>query len=131
MKKLRKEGKTNEQFEIMLNNLTLEELIAAKLELSCKTLGSPIYGLPIYKHLPEIVEDAVIKFAVSCTQTPQEAAAFLGLTPLKFHRIVKRYKLYTYFNPNYDKLVQEKKAAKALEATNAETNTDTSERDTE
>lgn len=127
MKKLRQEGKTNEQFEILLNNLTLEEVIAIKLELSSRTLKSPLYGLPIWKHLPEIVEDAVLMYAISINRTPFEAAAYLGMTPYKFHRLCKKYRLYKYFNPMYDKQVQDKLAREALEGhngTNEETNSD-------
>lgn len=115
LKKLRQEGKTNEQFEILLNNLTLEEVIAAKLELSSRTLKTPLYGLPLWKHMPEIVEDAVLMYAIAINRTPAEAASYLGMTPYKFHRLCKKYKLYNYFNPEFDKLVQEKQARLALE----------------
>ena len=39
-KKLRKDRKSNEEFEIMLGALTLEELIALKLEISTKRCSS-------------------------------------------------------------------------------------------
>lgn len=102
-KKLREENKCNEYFEIMLNNLTLEEVIALKLELSSKTLKSPLYGLPIWKNMKEIAEDAVLTFALSTTQTYKEAASFLGMTPFKLRQLVKKYKLWTYFHPTYDR----------------------------
>jgi hypothetical protein len=87
----------------MLGNLTLEEVIAAKLELSSRTLKSPVYGLPIWKHLPQIVQDAVLMFAISCTKTPTEAAMFLGMTPMKLYRLVKKYKVWNYMETNYNK----------------------------
>ena len=92
----------------MLGNLTLEELIAAKLEISSRTNISPIYGVPIWKHLQQIVEDATLMFAISVTQTPTEAATFLGMTPYNFKRLIRKYNMYTYFNRNFDKLVKEK-----------------------
>lgn len=104
LKKLREEGKTNEQFEIMLANLTLEELIAAKLEISSKTLKSPLYGTPIWKHIRELTEDATLKFAVSVTQSPTEAAMFLGMTPYKLYSLIKKYGIYNYFMPRKKKL---------------------------
>jgi len=81
----------------MLGNLTLEELIGAKLEISSKTLKSPLYGTPIWKHTRELVEDAVLKFAVSVTQCPTEAAMFLGMTPYKLYSLIKKYQIYNYF----------------------------------
>jgi len=103
----------------MVNNLTLEELIAAKLELSSKTLGTPLYGLPIWKHMNEITQEAVLMFAISVTSNPIEAATYLGLKPYDFKKLVKKYKLYTYFNLAYDEQVKAKRAArKAAEAQN-------------
>ena len=37
--KLKKENKSHDEFEVMLNNLTLEEIIALKLELAAKSVG--------------------------------------------------------------------------------------------
>lgn len=91
----------------MLANLTLEELIAVKLEISSKTLKSPLYGTPIWKHTRELVEDAVLKFAVSVTQCPTEAAMFLGMTPYKLYSLAKKYQIYNYFKSRKKKYLQE------------------------
>ena len=99
LKKLRKEGRSNEEFEIMLGDLSLEEVIAAKLEVSARTLNSPLFGLPIYKHLPEIVIDAVLMFAISTTQTTSECARFLGMSQANLYQLVKKYQIWNYFNP--------------------------------
>ena len=109
LKKLRKEGKTTEEFEILLNNLTLEEIIAIKLELSCKTAGSPLYGIPIWKNLHEIVQDAVLKFAISTTVNTAEAAAFLGMSQSNLWLLVKKYQIWNYFDPIYYRRVKNKK----------------------
>ena len=106
----------------MLNNVTLEELIALKLELSSKTLGTPLFGLPIWKHLGELTEEAVLMFAISITETPAEAASFIGLTPYKFQRLCKKYRLFNYFNREFDRRVKEKKERlKALGEANGTT----------
>lgn len=115
LKKLRKEGKVNEQFEVMLHNLTLEEIIAAKLELSSRTLNSPLFGLPIWEHLPEIVQDAVLKFAISTTQTTSECARFLGMSQANLYLLIKKYKIYNYFDPKYYKSSNKKEAEPANE----------------
>jgi len=53
--KLRKEGKSSEEFEILFNNLSLEEVIALKLEASSRFgLKGKLYGLPIWYSLKNI-----------------------------------------------------------------------------
>lgn len=95
---LRKEKKITEEFEIVLNNLSLEDIIALKLDLSCRTQNSPVYGIPIWKNLDKVVKDAVLKFAVSTTQTPSEAARILGLRLMQLRKVMKEYNLWQYFN---------------------------------
>ena len=45
--KLKSEGKTNEAFEVMLNNLHLEDIVALKLELSARMVKNKLYGFNI------------------------------------------------------------------------------------
>jgi hypothetical protein len=94
---LRQEKKITEEFEIILNNLSLEDIIALKLDLSCRTQKSPVYGIPIWKNLDKVVKDAVLKFAVSTTQTPSEAARVLGLRLIQLKKVMKQYNLWQYF----------------------------------
>ena len=49
--KLKSQGKINEKFEIMLSSLTLEEIIALRLELAAKTVNYKLYGTNIWKNL--------------------------------------------------------------------------------
>jgi len=93
----------------MLNNLTLEEVIALKLELSVKTLKSPMYGLPLWKMIGTIAKDAVIRFAVSCTKTPAEAARLLGFTTSKLFSIIEKYNIWNYLVPNGARISNEKR----------------------
>ena len=92
-KKLRKDRKSNEEFEIMLGALTLEELIALKLELSTKSISNRMYGFPIWHSLHNIVQDAVFKYAYSATRTKAEAMRFLGLQENWFHKLQKNMEL--------------------------------------
>jgi len=46
--KLRKENKSNDEFENMLNCLDLEECIGLKLELASKAAGGKLFGLPVW-----------------------------------------------------------------------------------
>ena len=96
-KKLRKDRKSNEEFEIMLGALTLEELIALKLELATKSISNRMYGFPIWHSLHNIVQDAVFKYAYSATRTKAEAMRFLGLQENWFHKLQKKYGIDDYF----------------------------------
>jgi hypothetical protein len=95
--KLKKERRSNDEFEIMLSNLTLEEVIALKLELSTKPVSGRLYGIPIWNSLQAIVQDAVFKYAFSATRTQAEAMRFLGLKEQSFHILRKKFGIDDYF----------------------------------
>ena len=96
-KKLQKENKSTDEFEVMLNNLSLEEVIGLKLELAAKAAGGMLYGLRIRYSLKNITNDAVLKYAYSATLTKMEAARFLGLDKNRFNQLVKKYQIESYF----------------------------------
>jgi len=102
-KKLRKENKVTEDFEIMLNNLSLEEVIGLKLELASKAVQGMLYGIPIWFSLQHIVKDAVLKYAYSATRTKMEAARFLGFNKRRFNELVKKYETQSYFQEDLTK----------------------------
>ena len=95
--KLRKEKKINKEFESMLSNLTLEDLIALKLELSTRMVSNRLYGLPIWENLVRITQDAALKYAVSATKTQGEAMRFLGLKSQHFSQLIKKYNTDSFF----------------------------------
>ena len=100
-KKLRKENKTTIEFEIMLNNLSLEETIGLKLELASNIAGSKLYGFKIWKSLPEIIKDAVLKYALSATRTKAESMRFLGLNVSMYRKLLSKYQIDNYFEENH------------------------------
>ena len=95
--KLKKERRSNDEFEIMLSSLTLEEVIALKLELSTKPVSGRLYGVPIWNSLQTIVQDAAFKYAFSATRTQAEAMRFLGLKEQSFHILRKKFGIDDYF----------------------------------
>ena len=96
--KLRKDGRSSEEFEILFNNLSLEEVIGLKLELASKFgLNGKMYGLPIWYSLRTIVKDAVLKYALSATRSKKEAARFLGIQLDHFKKLIKKYNTESYF----------------------------------
>lgn len=96
-KKLARDNKTTPEFEVMLNTLTLEEVIGLKLELAAKASGSPLYGVPIWKSLRYIVNDAVLKYAYSASRTYREASRFLGIREADLKKLKKFYQIESFF----------------------------------
>ena len=95
--KLRKTKKINSDFEVMLNGLSLEEVIGLKLELSAKAAGSKMYGMPLWHSLCDIAKDATFKYALSACSTKKEAALFLGIDLKTLHLLQKKYETEEYF----------------------------------
>lgn len=97
-KKLREENKSNDYFEIMLGNLPLEDVIALKLEISYRIIGMPLHGIPIWKSIPLIAKDALLKFVLSITSSKKEAANYLGTNKRELNSYLKAYKTVEYFS---------------------------------
>jgi hypothetical protein len=53
-KKLKEEGKSSDEFEVWVGRLTIEELIALKLEVSARILGGKLYGFNLWSAMPKI-----------------------------------------------------------------------------
>ena len=90
---LKEQNKLNDQLLICINNLSLEDLIAVKLELSTNLLNHRLYGLDIWNKMPKITKEAVLKFSLSVTKNKTDAARFLGITQQNFRRALKNYNI--------------------------------------
>jgi len=96
-RKLRADGKSNDQFEVMVDAISLEELIALKLDLAVKSTGGKMYGFPLWYSIPEICRAAVLKYVLSASRTKMEAARFLGVNKEYLYRLLKKYDTETFF----------------------------------
>ena len=96
--KLTSEGVASKDLLVLINSLTLEDLIAVKLELSCAHVNKRLYGLDIWDKACYIVKEALLKFAISTTQSKMDAARFLGITYVEFRTAVKNYDINSYFD---------------------------------
>jgi hypothetical protein len=96
-KKLEKEGKTTQEFEVMLNRLSLEEVIALKLELSAKSFGGGIFCHPLWYSLKDIVRDAVLRYYWSVAEFHNEAFGIMGITKENYIKLMNKYKPESYF----------------------------------
>ena len=97
IKKLEKEKKLNKHTLNDINNISLEELIAVKLELSTRYLCGKFYGMPLWKITRHTVIDALLKTGLSIAKTKKEAARFLGVDYMDFNRYIKKYGTISYF----------------------------------
>lgn len=88
---LRKQNKSSPEFEFMLNNLTLEEIIALKLELTSKSLNYKLSGMKLWSSIPIFCKRGMLTYAASITKSHHEAAAFLGLDLSQYLDVLKKY----------------------------------------
>jgi len=95
--KLKSEKKISVETLNQINHLSLEDLIAIKLELATRYTCGKYYGMPIWKTTRHTVVDALLKTGLSIAKTKKEAARFLGLDYMDFNRYIKKYKTESFF----------------------------------
>jgi hypothetical protein len=95
-------GKTSTEFETMLAGLTLEEIIALKLEISANMINNKLYGFELWKAMPRITRDALLKFAVSVSQSKSDACKILGIKPTILRNLEKEHEFLKYFEKELD-----------------------------
>tara|TARA_Y100001938_G_scaffold62733_1_gene87309 strand:- start:381 stop:713 length:333 start_codon:yes stop_codon:yes gene_type:complete len=95
--KLTHEGVVSQDLLVLINNLTLEDLIAIKLELSCALVRNKLYGIDFWSNSCYIIREALLKFAISVSKSKKDAARFLGLDLREFNTQYKKYNIESYF----------------------------------
>jgi len=91
--KLKRNKKITDDFEIMLQSLTLEEIIGLKFELAASHINNKLYNFPVYRSMKYIVKEACLHFALSSTRTFTDAASFLGIRPSELRKEIYKYKI--------------------------------------
>jgi hypothetical protein len=95
--KLTHEGIVSQDLLVLINNLTLEDLIAIKLELSCALVRNKLYGIDFWSNSCYIIREALLKFSISVSKSKKDAARFLGLDLREFNTQYKKYNIESYF----------------------------------
>ena len=95
--KLKADKKISESVLIELDDLSLEEIIAVKLELTTRFLCGKLYGLPLWRVTKQTVTDALLKTALSISKTKKEASRFLGIDYSEYNKLLKKYKTVSFF----------------------------------
>lgn len=88
----------NESNLTFIDSMTLEDLIAVKLELSARYINNKLYAFNLLSNTNRLVKEAIIKFAISATQSKMDAARFLGIDYEGLRKLVNEYDLQDYFN---------------------------------
>ncbi len=95
---MRKERKVNDEFLNLLSSITLEEVIALKLELAIQLTKHKFYNFPLWKSMPSICRDAILRYTVSACQSKRDGARMLGIDIREFNKLLKRYNIERLFN---------------------------------
>ena len=90
-RKLRREGKSNEAFEVMLSTLTLEELIGLKLECASRLTNGRLYGFNLWSNVVNITKEALYNAVISIASTNKEACRILGINDQTFKSLKRKY----------------------------------------
>ena len=97
IKTFKDQNKVSDELLVCINSLSLEDLIAIKLELCANNINNRLYGFDIWRKTSYIVKDALLKFAISTTKSKKDAARFLGLTSQDFYKACKQFDINRYF----------------------------------
>ena len=70
--KLEEQGLINNQLLILISSISLEDLIALKLEIACNEVNEKLLGFDIWRNLKPIVQESVLKFAISTRKSKKQ-----------------------------------------------------------
>ncbi len=88
---LKKDRRINENFLNVASSLSLEELIAVKIEMSARNINNKLYNFPLWQAMPNITRDALLRYAHSACQSKRDMARLLGIPINKFNDILRKY----------------------------------------
>jgi hypothetical protein len=94
--KLKTDKKITEEFEELLQELSLEELIAIKLHVSTKFLNGKL-TLHIFENLYHSILSILIIYGLFNYRDLKQVATFLGVDVQKIIEVMKQTNLYKYF----------------------------------
>tara|TARA_B100000686_G_C16568869_1_gene851784 strand:- start:540 stop:884 length:345 start_codon:yes stop_codon:yes gene_type:complete len=95
---MKRERRVNDDFLGVLSSLSLEEIIALKLELGARLTKHKLYNFPLWKAMPSICRDAVLRFVLSACESKRDGARMLGIDIREFDKLLKRYNTEKLFN---------------------------------
>tara|TARA_B100000131_G_scaffold158582_1_gene153755 strand:- start:240 stop:581 length:342 start_codon:yes stop_codon:yes gene_type:complete len=88
---LKKLNKIDDQFVFLVEGLTLEEIIGIKIELFSRHLNYKLFGFPLWKSVPNMVKDALIKISFKLASNKSEASRMLGVDLKDYKKHLKQF----------------------------------------
>lgn len=85
----------DDNFICMLQNLTIEELIALKLE-SIAVITNNKFYFPVTKVLHRIIYRAILLFVLSVTDSESDMKLLLGLDQVRLDKLIRTYNITKY-----------------------------------
>ena len=93
LKKLKQTDQMSSNLKYLISNLSLEDLVALKLEISAENLNGKLHGFPVWHMTSYIIKEAMLKFALSTSTSHKQAALILGITKNELRRQIKAYNI--------------------------------------
>ena len=87
IKNLKEENLIDDRFLVRISNLSLEDIIAIKLESLSHKINGKMYGLNIARTIKKITQEALVKYANSVCTSRQETALFLGIDVMHLSKL--------------------------------------------
>jgi len=97
---MRQNKRVNDEFLNILSSLTLEEVIALKLEVAVQLTKHKLYNFPLWKAMPSICKDAILRYVLSACESKRDGARMLGIDIREFNSLLKKYNTEKLFNNN-------------------------------
>tara|TARA_Y100001963_G_C6603742_1_gene363772 strand:- start:217 stop:552 length:336 start_codon:yes stop_codon:yes gene_type:complete len=91
IKELKKNKLIDDQFIIICDSLKLEDIIGIKIELFSRHLNYKFFGFPLWKSVPDMVRDALLKVSFKIAASKSEASRMLGVDLSDYKKYLKQF----------------------------------------
>ena len=85
-------GQVNDEFLAILSTLSLEDIIALKMEETFNLYGGKFYGFSIWHSLTDLVKESLFKYVTFCTNSRKEAIMLLGVDSRIYGQLEAKFK---------------------------------------
>ena len=88
---LKKNKLIDDQFIFICVRLTLEDIIGIKIELFSRHINYKLFGFPLWKSVPDMVRDALLKVSFKIASNKSEASRMLGVDLSDYKKYLKQF----------------------------------------
>ena len=91
IRELKTKKQIDDQFVIMCDSLKLEDIIGVKIELFSRHINYKLFGFPLWKSVPDMVRDALLKVSFKIASNKSEASRMLGVDLSDYKKYLKQF----------------------------------------